>query len=378
MPGDEDEGAGQGLRGRLTYQELLNRQQQKKAAKQEARKAGSALAAVDPAQGVAALAAAEEMGDRFQYAINQKVSLPRQKSALLPVVNADVEARKVSIFKESIDAKHPVLGVKFKNTSGHPLVQGPITVYEDGNYAGDARILDLQPKEERLIGYAVDLGTEVKAEQKSQPQQLKGARIWKGTLSMTQRLQKSATYLIKNRSLHDRVLLIEHPISPNWKLIKPDKPLERSRDDYRFQLSLASSQTAHLDVVEEMIRDELVGVNSAEDRQVQLLLKSGVVSPAVKEALRKAGELKGLVDAASKELDRSKAERGDIDKDQARLRENLKIVPQTSAAYRRYLAKFDTQETQIEKLQEQIKQLEARVSQQQKQYERYVAGLTVE
>ena len=48
-----------------------------------------------------------------------------------------------------------------KNTSGVHLMQGPITVYEGSNYAGDARILDLQPNEERLLSYAVDLGTEV-------------------------------------------------------------------------------------------------------------------------------------------------------------------------------------------------------------------------
>ena len=38
----------------------------------------------------------------------------------------------------------------FKNTSGLHLMQGPITVFEGSNYAGDARILDLQPNEERL------------------------------------------------------------------------------------------------------------------------------------------------------------------------------------------------------------------------------------
>ena len=40
-------------------------------------------------------------------------------------------------------------------------MQGPITVFDGTTYAGDARILDLQPKEERLITYAIDLGTEV-------------------------------------------------------------------------------------------------------------------------------------------------------------------------------------------------------------------------
>jgi len=40
-------------------------------------------------------------------------------------------------------------------------MQGSITVFDGGTYAGDARIEDLQPKEERLISYALDLKIEV-------------------------------------------------------------------------------------------------------------------------------------------------------------------------------------------------------------------------
>ena len=38
------------------------------------------------------------------------------------------------------------MGLKFKNTSGLHLMQGPITVFEGANYAGDSRILDIQPR----------------------------------------------------------------------------------------------------------------------------------------------------------------------------------------------------------------------------------------
>src|SRR5262249_26041755 len=111
--------------------------------------------------GVATAASAAKLGDFFQYAIDRPVSLPRQKSALLPIVNKDVDGTRVSIYNERTQAKFPLLGLKFKNTSGLHLMQGPIAVFEGSNYAGDARILDLQPGEERLLSYAVDLGTEV-------------------------------------------------------------------------------------------------------------------------------------------------------------------------------------------------------------------------
>src|SRR5262249_16224356 len=95
--------------------------------------------------GVASAASASELGDFFRYAVDRPVNLPRQKSALLPIVHKDVEGSRVSIYNEQAQAKFPLLGLKFKNTSGLHLMQGPITVFEGSNYAGDARILDLQP-----------------------------------------------------------------------------------------------------------------------------------------------------------------------------------------------------------------------------------------
>src|SRR5260221_7060709 len=114
---------------------------------------------MDMKQGVHAMTHATEWGDFFQYGIETPVTLPRQKSALLPIVNEEVEGTKVSIYNEGTHAKFPLLGLKFTNSTKLHLMQGPITVFENNAYAGDARILDLQPKEERLIAYAIDLGT---------------------------------------------------------------------------------------------------------------------------------------------------------------------------------------------------------------------------
>src|SRR5262249_11451634 len=43
---------------------------------------------LDLARGIASAAVATELGEYFQYQIEQPVTLPRQKSALLPIVNA--------------------------------------------------------------------------------------------------------------------------------------------------------------------------------------------------------------------------------------------------------------------------------------------------
>src|SRR5207244_7944688 len=111
----------------------------------------STPAIVNPRHGASSAAVAKDLGNFFQYQIEHPVNLPRQKSALLPIVNEEVEGTKVSIYNEQTHNKFPLLGLKFKNSTKLHLMQGPITVFDGSSYAGDARILDLQPKEERLI-----------------------------------------------------------------------------------------------------------------------------------------------------------------------------------------------------------------------------------
>ncbi len=367
-----------GLNSRLSYQELQQRRQAQNEARDKAKSIGSALAAIDLKAGVSSVASAEEVGDYFQYVIDHKVTLPRQKSALLPIVNDPVEATRVSIFNESVQAKFPLLGLRFKNTSGQSLMQGPITVYEGSTYAGDARVMDLQPGEERLVAYAVDQGTEVKCEAQSAPVQLVAVKVVKGIVHATHKLRDTKKYVIKNRSPQERTLIIEHPVRNDWKLVTPEKATEQSRDVYRFEVKLPAGKSLTHEVVEEQARVDRVALNTNDDRTVRVFINSQVTSAKAREALQKAMALRATLSETQTELGQLQGQLKAITEDQVRLRANFERLPPSSAAYKRYLEKFDTQETEIEKLQDQIKKLKETEKGQQKEYESYLAGLTVE
>ncbi len=366
---------GQAGNPRLTFEQMRQRRQQ---AKDQAGKVGSRLTALDPSQGVAAAASTEEVGDAFQYVIDHPVSLSRQKSALLPIVDQRVQVSRVSIFNESVHPGHPLRGLRFKNTSGLHLMQGPVTIYDGGSYAGDARVLDLQPGEERLLSYAVDLGTEIKSEEETAPQQLTAVKIAKGVVYATHKLRTTRTYLVKNRSAHDRTVLIEHPYRGDWKLVSPAHAQERSRDVYRFALEVPAGKSARLPVVEEQTGRNLTALREADDRTVQFFLASTITSPRLKEALQKAVAFRSQLAEIQSERSHLEEQLRDIKEDQTRLRANLREVPADSAAHRRYLAKFDAQEPEIEKLQSQIKQQQRAEQQKRQEYETYLAGLTIE
>jgi hypothetical protein len=329
-------------------------------------------------QGVASAASAARLGDFFQYAIDKPVTLPRQKSALLPIVAKDIDARRVSIYNESVQARFPLLGLEVTNTSGLHLMQGPITVFEGSNYAGDARILDLQPGEKRLLSYAIDLGTEVDPKPHNDNGKLTQVKIVRGMVEATTKQRESKTYLIKNRNDKERTVLIEHPVRNDFKLVDTEKPAEIARNFYRFQVNVPAGKNRPLTVTEERYLRSSVALTNSDNDQIRLLLKSTVSSEKVKEALKQALTLREALAKTQRAMGEQQRQLKTITDDQVRLRANLREMPQTAAAYKRYLKKFDDQETDIENLQKEIKKLQGVEHRQHKELDDYLARLNVE
>jgi hypothetical protein len=330
-------------------------------------------------QGVSSVATASKLGDFFQYMIDKPVSLPRQKSALLPIVNKDVEGTRLSIYNEHTQAKFPLVGLRLKNTSGLHLMQGPITVFEGSNYAGDARILDLQPKEERLISYAVDLGTEVNPVPSSDNGRYTMIKAVKGVLHTTTKLKETKTYTIKNRNEQERVVLVEHPVRNEFKLIEDKvKPVEVASDVYRFEVKVPAGKTETQVVAEERVLNEQVVLSNFNDDQIRVFLNNPVASEKLKSGLKEALDLRWAVAKTQREVAEQQKQLKVITEDQVRLRANLKEMPATAAAYQRYLDKFDAQETQIEKYQEEIKKLQETEFKQKKELEDFLASFSAE
>ena len=121
----------------------------------------------DATSSVVSAASAEKLGDLFQYSIGS-VSLPRQRSAMFPILTEDVAAERVSIYNQDVMPRNPLRGVLLRNSTDKHIMQGPITVFEGSTYAGDTQIGNTPPGHEKLISYALDLDILVDAKTDSQ------------------------------------------------------------------------------------------------------------------------------------------------------------------------------------------------------------------
>jgi hypothetical protein len=398
---------------RLTYEELQKRREEQRQARQEALRAGPALTALDPKEIDDLMNRdAEEVEDSYQYVVTDKVTVPRQKSAMLPIFTREVPGSRVSIFNERVQSKNPLLGLRFKNTTEQPLMQGPVMVHEAGRYAGDARIADMQVNEERLIAYAIDLGTEVYAAPETRTTKVLAVAIRKGLLVVRSQQETAKKYHVKNRSRQDRVLVIEHPVRAEAKIVSKDKPYESARDYHRFEVKVAAGKTAALEVVEQQQDTEQLALQGLSEPSFNVYKEKGAnptvikgkgddssavrvlpgvselnykyylaldaTPPKVKAALTQVQEKNQALAALVKEVQHLDEQIKAVFADQERLRANIDRVPKDSTVHKRYLEKFDQQETQLERLQAGFEEKRAAIVTQRLDLDKYLQDLNVE
>lgn len=325
---------------------------------------------------VRAVASAARMGELFSYTVGD-VTLPRQKSAMLPIITDTVSAQRLSIYNASVLATNPLNGVLLRNTTGKALLQGPLTVLDNGGYAGDARIDDVPAGQDRLLSYGIDLDMPVDNTKSYESGSLLTARINKGTLIVDRKLVSSREYAADNKTSRDKTLVIEHPIRPGWKLVDTPKPFETTPAVYRFKGTAAANKVTTLVVKEEYIQSQAMTLLTADLQWLTVQSRAVEIPRSVRDAIAKAIQLRQAVMDVESQIGARNQRMAEITAEQTRIRENMKTVGQNTQYYERLLAKLNEQESSIEGLQRERDALVVRRDALTKDLTEYLNGLTV-
>ena len=308
----------------------------------------------EAAAAIRSVAAGESLGDLFRYEIATPVSIPRQRSAMLPIVAEDVEVEKVAIYDDRVLGKHPLSGVRLSNSTKLDLMQGPITVYAAGAYAGDARIEDLPAGSSRLLTYAVALDVEVAPRMEPKPDEIVSVKIAKGTLIASWRLARRKVFEIKNSGAEAVRLLIEHPLEAGWTLVEPKDAAEKTRDRYRFAVEAEPGKPATLAVAEEPLVAQRLVLTNIDDGQILFYSSAKATSPAVRQALADVIERKREIERLAQERAKREQEIQVVGQEQERIRQNMAQLDRGGDLYTRYVQKFTQQEDRVESLRKEI------------------------
>jgi hypothetical protein len=325
---------------------------------------------------VAATASVGQIGELFEYVV-PGVTIARQSSAMIPIINDPVQVRPLSIYNANVHATHPLTGARITNTTGKHLLQGPITVFAGGSYAGDAQINNVPPGQDRLISYGIDLQTVVDGGKVEQFSHVLSGKILKGVLEVTNKVEHIQTYSIQNKSQQKRDVLIVHPRFGGWDLVGSLKPVETTDALYRFETAVDAGKTESLQIKQEQIATQTVALLPMNVDQLLFFVNTGRMPQAVRDSLVKAIDLKRTLAGFERAIDESQGQIESITEEQNRIRQNMQTVDRNSAYYNRLMTKLNEQESKIETLQTQIDKDTESLEKTRTELETYLSSLDV-
>ncbi len=304
--------------------------------------------------GIEAAATGKEVGDLFEYRIDQPVTVRRDRSALIPILQTKMAGERVSIYNAAVRSDRPLGGMLLENTSALTLEDGSMTILDGDAYAGEALMERLKPGEKRLISFALDLGTLVTVRLKGDRAPTFLIKVVGGVFQAHYYQTDERLYKITNQTDRPRVVFIEHPIRQGWELTdKTRQPDGKTARFYRFRIPLEPRQSVEMPVVERQALMESYTLTSITRTDLELFLRRNQIDAQTRAALEKLIDIKTSIASVDARLAAINKETEEISQDQERLRENIKALTATAEARQliaRYVAKADEQESRIEQL----------------------------
>ena len=270
--------------------------------------------------------------DFFEYALTQPVTIHKNESAMVPILQQDLPAEHVTLW--SRNDPRPLRAVWLENKSKLTLDAGSFSIFESGEFAGEGLLDPIHPGERRLLSYAADQAMRVKVTDANGKRTLHHLQVHKGIVIERYMDVASVTYSATNSADEDRVVLIEHPRHTNgWSLDEGVKAAETTPDLYRFRLAVKSHSTEKLEVSERGPEYTSVSIDPNQNTNAYLI-------DLVKRVPDAEAQLKPIIDAQAKlaDLDQaisdSKKQEETAATDEARDRENLTALKGNEAAHR--------------------------------------------
>jgi hypothetical protein len=329
---------------------------------------------VETAQGRAA-------GDQFEFTIKKPVSLARQQSAMLPLVEGDVLVQKTLVFSggKALQGRsmNPAISVELTNTTGMKLPAGPITVYDDGTYAGDALIEFFPEGEKRLISYGEDLSV-IGSVTASNNRTITTVTIRQGIMTINRKQRYEKAYTFRNASGEVKRLMVEHPITPGTNLTEPGSFTEKTDTLYRFLQTLPPGEALRFIVTEERPLTEGIMLSQLALGSLVSYVSNQEIPPAVRSALQQAITLKQKADEAKQSLTNLENQRKRLIAEQERTRKNLEAAGNQTQQGQDYLKRLTAQDEEIDGLDKAITAAEQGVQTAQNEYDAYLGELILE
>ncbi len=328
-------------------------------------------------QSTPAAATAKEAGEFFQYEVTAPVSVKRGESALVPIIGSEIKYERELLYNRAKLPDHPVVALRFSNTTGLTLERGPVTVVENWDYKGEAVIPFTKDGSSVYVPFAVELGVRI-TERQTRDTETTGLNIKDAMLIFEQYETSRMTYVVENTTTKPVAVMVEAPIASNWTLYDTPVPDVETATERRWKVSLPARSKTEFVTQQRMRTYRRENIQNIDYRSLQDFLAKGWLDDAIRGELGRMLDETNAIQQANARVHALEVEAGKLQKQQEQLRANLNTLQATgqeAALRNRMLGQLESSQDRLEAIETEVNNLNQLIADSEQKISEIVAGL---
>jgi hypothetical protein len=326
----------------------------------------------------AAVSVGEERGALFQYRVAHPVSVARGQSAMVPIVGQRLGGRKELLYNSTKLPKHPVASLRMRNETGLTLERGPVTVIEEGDYAGEAVLPFTRADGELIVPYAVELGITI-AEEHSGERQTSGLSVRDDYLIIQEWDIRQTLYRIHSTLSATAEVTIEQAMLPSYTLTNTPTPSEQAQGLVRWSVACAPNAETPFTVRQRSETSRWERISDLAPKQLREYLRQRYLDEATYQELTGVLEVYSQIAGHRRRLEEIERERKAVYKQQQQIQASLGPLGregEEGALRSRYVATLGSLEDRLARLGDEEQRLLAEITRLEGEVQRRLGELT--
>jgi hypothetical protein len=305
--------------------------------------------------------------DYFAYNIAEPITIRKNESALVPILQTKIDAERVTLWSRQQGA--PLRALWITNKSKLTLDRGSFSIVEDGNFGGEGLLDPIHPDEKRLLSYAVDQAVRVTTDAQRNSSRVTSFSASKGVVVVRSTQTAEVTYVVRNAAAEQRTVVVEHPVRQGYTLESTGrdgspaaKPAETTPAVYRFRVVAKPNETVRLRVGETQPGAVNYQLTSTNDNQLTLIMNQTNHNPALEAALQAVLAARRHVADMQEAWDKVNTQLAALHSDEERQRANVTALANADKASReRFVHDLNATEDQIAAAQKDLTAAQAKL-----------------
>lgn len=285
-----------------------------------------------------ALVSGTRVGSLFRYDIDEPVTIRDRQSALVSILNKKVPAADVLLYRMDVAKENPYRAVRLTNTTGYIIEKGPVAIYKDGNFVGEAVGGQVEANTSTFIPYSVDSRIVISLDERNDQEGARLLKIYNGQIVCEVKQLAIHKYTVHNRSGEKATLYVQRRHRTGWKLTQPSADggaggratkdgVLVEKEHYFVPIALAAKGKTEIEVKEETPVRRWVGLSSTLAKEaIALYLRDPAADPKISGPLKEALALQEQIGTLDRELERLNRAKQTYSDRQAQVRDNLKLL----------------------------------------------------